>query len=156
MNDNRVWVYLSETILDDATSASLKTDLQHFLAGWNAHGTSLSSSFEISHNRFIIIKADEEKFAASGCSIDKQFQFIKATEKKYNLSLLNRLIIAYKEANEIKVVHSSKIPELLSSGQINENTIIYNVAVANESELVTNFEIPLSKSWLAKFLEKVK
>ncbi len=154
--NNRVWVYLSETVLEEATISSIKTDLQLFLAEWNAHGTSLSSSFEILHHRFIIIKADEEKFAASGCSIDKQFQFIKGAEKKYNLSLLNRLIIAYKDVDEIKVAHSSKIPELLSGRQINENTPVYNVAVANENEFRTNFEIPLNKSWLAKFLEKVK
>ncbi len=154
--NNRVWVYLSDKVLDDATSASLKIDLQHFLEGWNAHGTALSASAEILHKHFIVIKADEEKFAASGCSIDKQFQFIKEAEKKYNLSLLNRLVIAYKEGNEVKVVHAAKIPELLVSGQLNENTIVFNVAVACENEIAANFEIPLSKSWLAKFLLKVK
>jgi len=156
MNNNRVWVYLSEKPFDETTITSLKTDLQQFIAGWNAHGTALSASSEILHKYFIIIKADEEKFAASGCSIDKQFQFIKEAERKYGLSLLNRLVIAYKDGNEVKVIHSSKVPELLSSGQLNENTIIYNVAVANENELVNEFEVPLSKSWLSKFLVKVK
>lgn len=154
--NNRVWVYLSEKVLDEATIASLHTDLTHFLAGWNAHGTSLSASAEILHKHFIVIKADEEKFSASGCSIDKQFQFIKAAEQKYNLSLLNRLVVAYKSGNDVKVVHSSKVGEMLASGQLIENTIIFNVAVANDSEFATNFEIPLSKSWLAKFLVKVK
>src|ERR1700747_815639 len=97
--NNRVWVYLSDKIFDDATVASLKRDLEVFLSGWNAHGTALSASAEILQRHFIIIRADEEKFAASGCSIDKQFQFIKEAEKKYNLSLLNRLIIAYKDRN---------------------------------------------------------
>jgi hypothetical protein len=152
--NNRVWVYLSERTFDDATIASLEEDLQHFLSGWNAHGTSLTASAEILHKHFIIIKADEEKFSASGCSIDKQFQFIKTAEQKYDLSLLNRLVIAYKDGNDVKVIHSSKVSELLASGQMNENTTVFNVAVANESELTNGFEIPLSKSWLAKFLVK--
>ncbi|MGZ4066944.1 MAG: ABC transporter ATPase, partial [Bacteroidia bacterium] len=114
----------------------------------------LSASAELLHDHFIIIKADEEKFAASGCSIDKQFQFIKEVEKKYGLSLLNRLVIAYKEGNEIKTAHSSKVPQLLASGDLNENTIVYNVGAGTDTELATNFEIPLSKSWLAKFLIK--
>jgi hypothetical protein len=153
---NRVWVYLSNKVLDDTTVASLKEDLQHFLTGWNAHGTALSASADILYKYFIIIKADEEKFSASGCSIDKQFQFIKAAEQKYGLSLLNRLVIAYKAGDDVKVVHSSKVPVLLEAGQLNENTIVFNVAVADESELQNNFEIPLNKSWLAKFLVKVK
>jgi hypothetical protein len=154
--ENRVWVYLSDKIFDDATITSLKEDMQHFLAGWNAHGTALSASADILHKHFIIIKADEEKFSASGCSIDKQFQFVKAAEQKYNLSLLNRLVIAYKVGDDVRVVHSSRVGEMLASGQLNENTIVFNVAVANESELQNNFEIPLNKSWLAKFLVKVK
>lgn len=152
--NNRVWVYLSEKIFDDVTTVSLKADLQQFLAGWNSHGDALSAAADILHRHFIIIKTDEEKFSASGCSIDKQFQFIKEAEKKYNLSLLNRLVIAYKEGNDINVIHSSKIPELLASRQLNENTTVFNVAVANDKELATAFEIPLSKSWLAKFLVK--
>jgi len=156
MKNNRVWVYLSEKVLDDATIAALRIDLQHFLMGWKAHGEALSASAEILHKHFIIIKANEENVSAGGCSIDKQFQFIKEAEKKYNLSLLNRLIIAYKAGNEVKVIHSAKVPDLLASGQLNENTLIFNVAVANENEFTANFEIPLSKSWLAKFLVKVK
>src|ERR1035437_167981 len=106
MNNNRVWVYLSENFLDDATIASLKIDLHLFLAEWKAHGEAMSASAEILHKHFIVIKADEENVTAGGCSIDNQFQFIKETEKKYNLSLLNRLIVAYKEGNEVKVIHS--------------------------------------------------
>ena len=154
--NNRVWVYLSDKTLDETTIASLKGDLQDFLTGWNAHGTALTASAEILYNHFIIIKVDEEKFAASGCSIDKQFQFIKAAEQKYEITLLNRLLVAYKKDNEVKVIHSSKVTELLSTGELNENTGIFNVAVGNDAELRSNFEIPLSKSWLAKFLVKAK
>lgn len=152
--NSRVWIYLSEKPFDEGTTTSIKNDLNGFLAGWNAHGTALSASAELLHNHFIIIKADEEKFAASGCSIDKQFQFIKGLEQKYGLSLLNRLVIAYKNSNDIKTVHSSKVPQLLNEGVLNENTTVFNVGVGTDSEFAVNFEIPLSKSWLAKFLVK--
>ncbi|MGZ3866045.1 MAG: ABC transporter ATPase [Bacteroidia bacterium] len=154
--NNRVWVYLSEKPFDAATASSIKGDLENFLKGWNAHGTALSASAQLLHDHFIIIKADEEKFAASGCSIDKQFQFIKEVEKKYGLSLLNRLVIAYKDGNEIKTVHSSKVPVLLAENTINENTTVFNVGVGTDAELAADFEIPLSKSWLAKFLVGAK
>lgn len=150
--NNRVWVYLSDKLLSHELESFIVADLNHFLAGWNAHGTALSASAGVLHHRFIVIKADEENYSASGCSIDKQFQFIKVIENKYQLSLLNRLLVAYKEGSEVKVVHSAKVPEMLASGEMNENTVIYNVGVGNDAEFESQFEIPLSKSWLAKFL----
>lgn len=149
---SRVWVYLSDTPFSNEAEASLKNDIQQFLAGWNAHGTSLSSSFEIRHHQIIIIKADEEKFGASGCSIDKQLRFIKETEAKYGVSLLNRLLVAYHENGHIKIVHSSKIKDLLDQGVLNENTKIFNVGVGNEVELNEHFEQPLKNSWLSRFI----
>jgi hypothetical protein len=153
---NRVWVYLSDKPFTADVETALASDVTSFLEDWNAHGTALSSSFAILHHHFIIIQADEEKFSASGCSIDKQLRFIKDAEQKYGLSLLNRLVVAYRSGNEIKTVHSSKIPAMLSAGEISENTIVYNVGVGNDTELGNNFEVPLKQSWLAKFLSPVK
>ncbi len=156
MTTNRVWVYLSNKPFNQQTENSLKTDVQNFLLGWNAHGKALTASADILHHHFIIIKADEEQYSASGCSIDKQFQFIKETEKKYNLNLLDRLVVAYKKDNTVFVTHSSKIPQLLQDGIINENTIVFNTTLSTENEFKTAFEIPLKESWLNRFLIAVK
>lgn len=151
MNTTRTWIYLSDKPFDQRTETDLKTDIQNFLLTWNAHGKVLSASFEIRHHHFIIIKANEAQYSASGCSIDKQLQFIKELEKKHALSLLNRLVVAYKNQNDILVIHSSKIPQLLNQGLINENTLIFNIALSTEEELNTNFELPLNQTWLSKY-----
>ena len=149
---NRVWIYLSKQPFSTQTEELLKKDVEFFLRDWNAHGKALTSSYEILHNHFIVIKADEEQYAASGCSIDKQFQFIKEAEKRYNLNLLDRLQVAYKNGNEVKVVHSSKITQLLLENTLNENTIVFNTTLATDEEYKASFEIPLKGSWLSKFL----
>lgn len=150
--NNRVWVYLSDKPLAGALALSLREDIEAFLNAWNAHGTALSATYELRHDRFIIIKANEEKFIASGCSIDKQLRFIKDVEQKYGLSLLNRLLVAYRGVEAIEVVHSSGIPQLLTDGVINENTLVFNVGAGTDAELSKNFEIPLKQSWLARYL----
>src|ERR1700748_3245112 len=156
MSTNRVWIYLSNKPFDDQTESSIKSAIHNFLLGWNAHGQALSASFDILHKHFIIIKADEEQYSASGCSIDKQFQFIKETEKKYSLTLLDRLVVAYKNEDSVFLTHSSKIPQLLQDGVINENTLVFNTTVANENEFKITFEIPLKETWLSKFLVAAK
>jgi hypothetical protein len=153
--NNRVWVYLSDKPLAGPLEQQLKGEIEAFLAEWNAHGTALSAAYELRHEHFIIISADEEKFTASGCSIDKQLRFIKETEQKHTLSLLNRLLVAYKAGNEVKVIHASKVPALLADGTLNENTPVYNVGVSSEAELENNFEVPLKESWLVKYLKPV-
>ncbi len=154
MSVNRVWVYLTNKSFDEKTERSLKVDVKEFLHTWNAHGKALTADFEILHHHFIIIKADEEQYSASGCSIDKQFQFIKEIEKKYTINLLDRLVVAYKKDTLVKVIHSSKIPQLLQDGIINENTTVFNTTLSTAEEFKNKFEIPLKESWLAKFLVK--
>jgi hypothetical protein len=156
MATNRVWIYLSNKAFDEQTEAHIKTDIKNFLHGWNAHGQALSASSIILHKHFIVIKANEEQYSASGCSIDKQFQFIKGLEKTYNLTLLDRLLIAYKQGDKVLVTPSSKIPQLLSEGLINENTLVYNTALSTEEEFKSSFEVTLNKTWLNKFLVSIK
>lgn len=134
----------------------MKTDLANFLETWNAHGTALSASAELLHHQFIVIKADEEKFTASGCSIDKQLRFIKEAGQKYGLTLLDRLLVAYRSGGAIHVIHAAKIPQLLADGAMNENTIVFNLGVGTDAGLADSFEIPLKQSWLAKYLQPVK
>ena len=153
--ENRVWVYLSDKAFSAGQLTDLRADVEAFLKEWNAHGTSLESSFEILKDRFIIIRADEEKFSASGCSIDKQLRFIKEVEQKYGVSLLNRLLVAYEGTSGLKVVQANSIPSLLAGGELNGDTIVYNVGVGNDAEFKSSFAIPLKQSWLAKYLKPV-
>lgn len=147
--NGRVWAYLSSKELSNEMAEAISNETVYFLDGWNAHGTSLAGAHEIRDKRFLIIKVDEEKYGASGCSIDKQLKFIKETEQKYSIELLNRLLVAYKSnTGKIEVVSPSKIKDLFGLGEINENTIIYNPSISTSAELESNFEIPLKKSWL--------
>lgn len=145
----KVWTYFSSVELSDELIKGMAADTQYFLDNWKAHGTPLTASFEIRDKRFLIITVDEQSYAASGCSIDKQLQFIKELEKKYQVELLNRLLVPFKDqAGHIEMVHASRIKELYQSQKVTDSTIVFNPAVSNTEELETAFEIPLKESWL--------
>lgn len=151
---NRVWTFIISKALSDNELSLITEAGTKFVTGWTAHEQKLSATFKIYKNRIIIVKVNEEVIGASGCSIDKLTHFIKQLEIEFNIELLNRLLVAYKSGNEVSVVHSSKIKELLQANIINENTIIYNTSVLNQNEFQI-WEQPLKNTWLSKYLNSI-
>lgn len=149
---NRVWLYTISKELSEHDRNQLLKASQEFATGWTAHEQQLFASFEIFKNRIIVVKVNEDVTGASGCSIDKLTRFVKEAEQIFNVELMNRLLVAYKNGDAVEVVHSSKIKDLLLNGAVNENTVIYNTSAANEVEL-QNWEQPLKASWLSKYLQ---
>jgi len=124
---SRVWAYIIGKKLSTEELNSLKDAGNLFVLSWTAHERQLTASFEIFKDRIIIVKV--------------------------NIELLNRLIVAYKNDNEVEVVHSSKIKELLSENKISENTVIYNTSILTQNELNT-WEQPLKETWLNKYISE--
>jgi hypothetical protein len=151
---NKVWTYIISRDLTETELNDLRIQGQNFVKSWTAHEMQLQASFEIFKNKIIIVKVNEDVTGASGCSIDKLARFIKDSEANFHIELLNRLLVAIKTDKGIEVVHSSKIKELLGTGIISENTIVYNTASAKENEL-NNWEQPLKNTWLSKYLVRV-
>ncbi|MDO9001097.1 MAG: hypothetical protein Q7W45_15135 [Bacteroidota bacterium] len=150
---NRAWTFIISKSLSRDELNSLTELGNNFVLGWTAHEKQLTASFEIFKDKIIIVKVNEDVAGASGCSIDKLTRFVKDAETKFNIELLNRLLVAYKSGEEIEIVHSSKIKELLEQNKISENTIIFNTASNNQNEL-NNWEQELKNTWLVKYLVK--
>ena len=150
---NRVWAYIISKPLPEQQLQELTTSGNNFVAGWTAHENKLSAEIKILYNRIILINVHENVHNASGCSIDKLTRFIKDTEAKFNIELLNRFLVAYQVKDGVEIVHSSKIKDLLAQNIVTENTIVFNTAVANEAEL-QNWELKLKDTWLNKYLHK--
>lgn len=150
---SRVWAYIISKELSKEDLDSLQQSGNQFVIGWTAHENKLSAEFSILFNRIILVKVNENVHEASGCSIDKLTRFIKETEQKFNIELLNRLLVAYKIGETVEVAHASKIKELLAQNSISENTLILNTALANENDL-KNWEQELKNTWLSKYLVK--
>ena len=145
--NSRIWIYQSDRELTTNEQAILQAELEKFVSEWTAHNVALSGSFEILHGRFIVIMIDESKTSASGCSIDKCFNFLKKMESLLNVNLMNRLLLAYKDQNEIRLLPKNKFEELLKSGQLTEETIVFNNLIEKKSDLKTKWQVPVKESW---------
>lgn len=148
----KLWIYTLSKKLTEEQEMDLKNRCQNFVSGWTAHDTSLDASFELYKHRLLIFKVDETKYAASGCSIDKQLRLVKELEQVFSVELLNRLLVAYNDIDSIKVAKASDIKELLINGTISKDTLVYDNTITNSDELTTLWQKPLSETYLAKYL----
>jgi hypothetical protein len=145
--NSRVWVYQSNKKLTDEEVQQLQHQLDSFTIGWTAHNNQLKAKAEIRYNRFLILIVDESQAGASGCSIDKSVNFIKQIEEQYNIKLLDRFNLAYRDGSEVLSAPRHDFEEMLKNGSINTNTIVFNNMVQNLKELQAKWEVPFKDSW---------
>jgi hypothetical protein len=143
----RVWIYQSSRGLSASEAAEIKQKADAFADQWTAHGQAMRAAIEVFYNRFIAVFADESQAMASGCSIDSSVRFIKQLETEYNISLLDRMNIAYKKGDRVEAVHMNDFRVLLSKEEANEHTIVFNNLVSTKAEFDKGWEVPVKESW---------
>lgn len=145
--DSKVWIYQSNRKFSDSEVTEITNKGVEFISLWNAHGSMLKAAVEVLHKQFIVFVVDENQAKASGCSIDKSVAFIREIQDVFNVVLLDRMQIAYKNENEINTIPFSEFESLLKSGDLTENTIVFNNLVATKAEFDTSWEAPVKESW---------
>lgn len=151
MNE-RIWIYTLSKELSNEQLVDFKNRCQNFVNSWTAHDVSLDASFELYQNRLLIFKVNEDNYNASGCSIDKQLRFVKEVEQAFSVELLNRLLVAYENNNQVEVVKASQIKELLAANTISASTLVFDNTITESSQLTSKWKQPLQATWLAKYL----
>lgn len=152
----RIWIYTISQLLTEDQLTKLKSRCQSFVSTWTAHEVSLDASFELYKNRLLIFKVNEANYNASGCSIDKQVRLVKELEQEFSIELLNRLLVAYENNDEVLVVKQSEIAGLLQNGTISENTLVFDNTISQSTDLAGNWKRPLKETYLSKYLVSPK
>ncbi|MFV1450175.1 ABC transporter ATPase [Maribacter sp. HS] len=149
---SRVWIYQCNRSFSDVEITEISSDLDAFLTSWTAHGNDLNAGYEIKYKRFIIIALDQSTQGATGCSIDASVRFIQELERKYNVMLLDKMNVSYKQGEFVAYKSLLDFKVMAKQKAISKNTIVFNNLVANKGEYLEHWEVPASESWHARFL----
>ena len=145
--NSTVWIYQSSRELLPEEVKGINERSDDFLVNWASHGNALKAAIELFYNYFIVVFVDEKSAKASGCSIDKSFQFIKDLESAYDLDLLNRLVVAYRKNSNIQLTRIDEFEQLINDGQVGPDTIVFNNLVNIKSDFDHKWEVLLKDSW---------
>lgn len=145
--DYRVIIYPASRAFTSKESKVITEKLYDFLATWAAHGKPLSSSFKIEKNQFIVICVDEDKEAASGCSIDALGKIMREIDQEFQLGLFDRMKATYIENSETKTLKLQDFKNGIKNGDISKDIQVYDFSKSSYAEFMGGFLLPLNKSW---------
>ncbi len=146
---DRLWVFQSDRAFTELEINQISNIIKQHLAQWNAHGIPLEGGFSIRYNQFIIVNVNENQSQASGCSIDSLTRVIQRVEKDFDLSLLNRMNIAFiEEGAGVNILPLKDFKQAVKKGEINSEAVVFNNAVSNLADFNKNWEVKLKNSWV--------
>lgn len=152
-NDYRVIIYPASRPFSPKESKVITEKLYDFLATWAAHGKPLSSSFKIEKNQFIVVCVDEEKEAASGCSIDSLSGVMREIEADFQLGLFDRMKASFVENGEVKTLKLQDFRTGLKEGTISKDIEVFDFSKNFYIEFLSDFLLPLRRSWAGIYVD---
>ena len=149
---SRVWIYGSGRKFSDKEIIKLRHDLENFCSKWTSHNQKLETAFELPYNRFIVIAVNQETNDTSGCSIDESVRFIKKLEEKYEVDLLDKMNVTFKQGNLFFHKNLDEFSSMYKDKLVSLNTIVFNNLVNTINDYKNNWEVPANQSWHKRFM----
>ncbi len=149
---SRVWIYQANRSFSVDELEEIKNKLDAFIIQWTAHGANLKASYDIKYKRFITIALDQNTNQATGCSIDASVHFIQQLESVYNVDLMDKMNVSYKQGEFIAYKPLIEFKKMAKNRSVSPNTIVFNNLVTNIAEYRSDWEVPAKDSWHNRFL----
>lgn len=151
--ESRVWIYQANRSFSEEELSEIKEKLDIFIENWTAHGSNLQSGYTIEYKRFIVIALNQTLNNATGCSIDASVHFIQQLEKQYDVDLMDKMNVSYKQGEYVAYKTLLDFKQMAKDKAVSSNTIVFNNLVHNIAEFKENWEVPASESWHSRFLK---
>jgi hypothetical protein len=151
--ESRVWIYQANRSFSEQELEEIQSKLNMFIENWTAHGSDLQSGYLIKYKRFIVISLNQNLNKATGCSIDASVHFIQELEKEYNVDLMDKMNVSYKQGDFVAYKTLIDFKKMAKDKAVSKNTIVFNNLVTSIAEFNENWEVPASESWHSRFVK---
>lgn len=149
----RVWVFACDRPLDDNATCRLLGEVDRFLAHWQAHGHPLDGARDWRHDRFLTVAVDQRTAGASGCSIDGLYRALRALQDALGVDLLTGGVLYYRDrGGDVAAVTRRDFTALAARGEVNRDTIVFDLTVDSLGQWRDRFEAPASAGWHVRLI----
>ena len=152
--NSRIWIFPSSKEIDIHKKSKIKERLVKFISDWTSHNKNIQAGFQLPYNRFIVIALNQNLQNASGCSIDSLMNIIQIFEKEFDLILLDRMNVLYRDkTRKIEYLTLKDFVKMVKYKSINSSTTVFNNLVVNKEEYMDLWEVPAINSWHSRYFK---
>lgn len=145
---SRVWIYQSSRLFTISEAFALEDMLKQFVESWDSHGVSVKGYANLFFGQFILLMADEKASMVSGCSTDSSVHLMKEIERRFQLNLFDRQLLAFYIKDKVQLLPLTQLKHGVDSGFIQADTLYFNNTVLTKEALEKSWIIPVKDSWL--------
>lgn len=151
-NTSKLWIYQSDRKFYIEEVPDIRQKIEDFLKNWTNNDTIIEASYIMKYDRFIILGANDIQYPLTINAIDASVRFIIGLQNEYNIELLDKLNVSFKQGEFVQYKDLKTFKKLLKNNSISAKTIVFNNLINTKEELEDNWEIPITESWHNRFL----
>ncbi len=144
----KVWIYPCSRKFYPQEIEILESKLKEFVENWSVD---FKGSFKLIYNRFIIFAIDEN-ISITNKLIDKKVAFILELEQIYEVTLLDKMNVCFKQGEHVQYKELKDFKTLLKNKSVSNKTIVFDNLVQTKYDLEHFWEVPITESWYSRML----
>lgn len=155
----KIWVYAADRALSFEAVLAIQSQVNAFTQSWTAHEMPMKALGQVLFNQIVVIALDETQHSISGCGIDKSVKLMKDLGEQWQVNFFDRMMVLVKVGDELQTFTKQSLQMAIESGDIDENTLVWNPVVSNLDDFLNKGFVKLSHFWMApqlKFLVQAK
>lgn len=150
--DAKVWVYPSSRKFYPNEIEAIEEKVKTFIESWKSDDETFKASYQFLHNRFVVITADDIATPLKNIDIDASVSFILGLEQEYEIALLDRMNVCFKQGEHVQYKDLKDFKKLLKNKALTGKSIIFDNLITTKQDFENFWEIPIEESWYNRFL----
>jgi len=151
--DSKVWVYPSNRKFYPNELEEIEVKIKNFIESWKSDNENFKASYQFLYNRFIIFIVDVETIELTNEDIDTSVSFILNLQETYNVVLLDKMNVCFKQGEFVQYKELKDFKKLLKNKALTGKSIIFDNLISIKEDLDNHWEMPIEESWYNRFLK---
>jgi hypothetical protein len=108
-------------------------------------------AYRLVYDRFVLFFVSENT-PLSIEQNDQLVEFVLDLEKEFGINLLDKVNVCFKQGEFVQRKEIQEFKKLIKSRSVSGKTLILDPMINTKAEFLTNWEVPLTESWLSHLL----
>ena len=150
--NSKVWVYPSNRKFYPNEIEEIEVKIKAFIESWKSEDDNFKASYQFLYQRFIVFIVDVDTVALTNEDIDTSVSFILSLQETYDVSLLDKMNVCFKQGEFVQYKELKDFKKLLKNKALTGKSIIFDNLISIKQDLENHWEMPIEESWYNRFL----